>query len=494
MTTPVWGCPWHGPVRGGTLALPNATTRAWPQPVAHDDLIGGVLTAIPDTWGTAHRVAVPGVPAVVRSAEEQASDDAAGRQWRNTAVLSGDRLDLWGRPLDGWVYIDPDGARWLVRCANLDENTVRSFASPWSAVVTLSRFGEIGGEAASYSYPVSCGWGIDGALPPSSGRLRLESLKPNGAAAILMVHERRLNSAETQIRWPYAFLELAISGPGAAASVGCSVVKTRTAVSQATAAFDLGPDYLAGYYNGPPSFTPEWRFQLASTPPGPGEGNFSEWGGRACKVYSGALTLDIRRTLSIWYDASGSRQDVDFVIAWDGSAAIPAPTQDGLSCSGSASWTASIEVGGVVRCQLAGAWSGSASETLDGVNPGSMTWDRIVTTDGIAYPESVSGGADNQSWVALPFDDILMYAAPTPALVEANATTFNGHLGVLRYSPQVIGLYADRPSERAYHPPATPSGAASGSVNTGAVTRRYGAWDPSSGATAWLETSPVCWV
>ncbi|UCP00105.1 hypothetical protein LF844_09915 [Metapseudomonas lalkuanensis] len=491
----LWGNPWHGPVRDGGLTLPNATTRAKSQPEPHYDFISGVLTAIPDTWGGAHLVKVPGVPEVVRSVEEQAEDDAAGRQWRNTAVLSGDRLELYGKPLDGWLYIDPDGVRWRVTCPDLEENTVRSFGTPWSGTLTLSRFGEFGGAAESHSYPVSSGWGVTGDVPLTSGRIRLESIKPDGSAAILMVHQRRLTSEETQIRWPYAFLELTISGPGAAATVACSVVKARSVVSQKVLDFDLGPDYLAGYYLGPGhTEPPSWRFQLASTPTPPGEGNFAEWGGRECKVFSGPVNLTLRRTLSIWYDASGTRQDVDFVLDWAGTLDMPAPTEDGLVCSGTASWTAAIQVGGVVRCEISGAWAGAASETLDGVNPGSMTWTRTVTTDGIDYVETVSGDADPLSWQSPPLDDVSGYFTGGVSFIENNATVFNGHLDVIRYAPQVIGLCADRPSARAYHPPATPTGTASGAVTVASTARRYGAWNPFDGAAVWLETSPVCWV
>lgn len=491
----LWGNPWHGPVRDGVLTLPNAATRAKSQPAPHYDLISGVLTAIPDTWGGAHLVKVPGVPEVVRSVEEQAEDDEAGRQWRNTAVLSGDRLELYGKPLDGWVYIDPDGVRWGVSCSNLEENTVRSFGTPWSGVVTLSRFGEFGGAAESYSYSVSSGWGINGDAPPSSGRIRLESIKPDGSAAILMVHQRRLTSEETQIRWPYAFLELTISGPGASATVACGVVKARADVSQKVLDFDLGPDYLAGYYLGPGhTEPPSWRFQLASTPTPPGEGNFAEWGGRECKVFSGPVSLLLRRTLSIWYDATGTRMDVDFVLDWEGALDMPAPTEDGLDCSGTADWTAAIEVGGVVRCEITGAWSGTASETLDGTSPGSMTWTRTVTTDGIDYVDTASGGADFLSWQSPPLDDVSGYFTGAVSFIENNATVFNGHLDVIRYAPQVIGLAADRPGGRAYHPPATPTGTASGSATVASTARRYGAWDPHTGAAVWMETSPVCWV
>jgi hypothetical protein len=353
-----------------------------------------VLTAIPDTWGGAHRLAVPGVPEVVRSVEEQAEDDAAGRQWRNTAVLSRDRLELYGKPLEGWIYIDSDGVRWRVTCTNLEENTVRSFGTPWSGEVTLSRFGDFGGTAESHSYSVSSGWGVTGDVPLTSGQIRLESIKPDGSAAILMVHQRRMNGEETQIRWPYSFLELTLSGPGADLTAACSVVKARSVVSQKVLDFDTGPDYLAGYYYGPGhADPPAWRLQLASTPTPPGEGNFVEWGGRFCKVFSGPVSLLLRRTLSIWYDASGTRKDVDFVLDWEGTLDMPAPTEDGLDCSGAVDWTAAIQVGGVVQCEIAGAWAGTASETLDGVNPGSMTWTRTVTTDGIDHVETVSGGA-----------------------------------------------------------------------------------------------------
>ncbi|MNF53002.1 hypothetical protein D3C84_343670 [compost metagenome] len=491
----LWGNPWHGPVRDGVLTLPNATTRTKSQPEPHYDFISGVLTAIPDTWGGAHLVKVPGVAEVIRSAEDLAADVAAGRQWRNTAVLSGDRLELYGKPLDGWLYIDPDGVRWRVSCTNLEENTVRSFGTPWSGEVTLSRLGQFGGAAETHTYSVSSGWGITGDGPPSSGRIRLESIKPDGSAAILMVHQRRLTSDETQIRWPYAFLELTISGPGSAATVACSVAKGRTDVSQKVLDFDTGPDYLAGYYLGPGhTEPPSWRFQLASTPTPPGEGHFAEWGGRDCKVFSGPASLSLRRTLSIWYDASGTRKDVDFVLTWEGTLDMPAPTEDGLACSGSADWSAAIEVGGVMRCEIAGAWNGTASETLDGVNPGSMTWTRTVTTDGIDYVETVSGDADPLSWQSPPLDDVSGYFTGGVSFIENNATVFNGHLDVIRYAPQVIGLCADRPSARAYHPPATPTGTASGAVTTGTTDRRYGAWNPFDGAAVWLETSPVCWV
>lgn len=73
MTAPVWGCPYHGLVRGWQLTLPNGRTIT--NRFFADDAIGSVL------------VRVPGVPGVVRTPDEVASDTALGYQWRNAAAL-----------------------------------------------------------------------------------------------------------------------------------------------------------------------------------------------------------------------------------------------------------------------------------------------------------------------------------------------------------------------------------------------------------------------
>lgn len=497
MSLPLWGCPWHGLVRGGVLTLPNGQTMTFPQPATH--MTG--TTAITDTAGSAHLLKVPGVPEVERSTEEQAADDAAGRQWRNSAVLSGDRQDLYGKSLNGWIYVDPDGARWRVTCSALEENTVYNLTGSWSGTLIFSRFGEFGVAAETHSYPVSCGFGVDGSNPPTSGRVRLESLAPAGSRAILMVHERTMTA---QMRRPYAFLEISISGPGGAASVSCSVAKSRTQVSSGTRVAPDSPDYLAGWYQGPPTFVPTWRVQLASAPPGPEEAPFKDAGGRPCGLFSGAISVDARHTLTIWYDTSGNRVDVDYVIAWDGTLDQPAPTASGSSatrtCSGSSNWTISIEVGGAAVSTISGSMTGTSSEVMTQYNPDSYTSDSTVTVDGVDHVFHNSGPKlPLSSWEGAPRDSIysLLAIGPDdfmPYRVENYATTITGYNEVVRYSPQVIGHVADRESGRAYHPPATPSGVAAGALIVSTAFNRYGAWDPHTGGAVWFEASPVCWV
>jgi hypothetical protein len=101
----VWGWPWHGLVTSGVLALPN----------------GGTFVP-PNAASLANGEARPlncGAPAVVRTPEEAAQDAAAGRQWRNQAIVAGPRAgSVHGvnLPANSWIYVDAAKARWLVTC------------------------------------------------------------------------------------------------------------------------------------------------------------------------------------------------------------------------------------------------------------------------------------------------------------------------------------------------------------------------------------------
>lgn len=83
----IMGCPFHGLVRGARLTLPNGQRKdnQW------------FATQVRASF----RVAVPGVSAVIRDADEVAADAAAGYQWRPDAVINlwnvDQRLSLYGR-------------------------------------------------------------------------------------------------------------------------------------------------------------------------------------------------------------------------------------------------------------------------------------------------------------------------------------------------------------------------------------------------------------
>lgn len=494
---PPWGCPWHGKVQGGHIALSNGDVLQYPQPAG---LIVTPSAIATDRYGSTHRVRVPGIAPISRSPEEEAADADSGREWRNEAILAGANLQLHGRPLGGWIYIDPDGARWLVTCAALNENTLYSFATGFSATLTLSRFGELGGQAETHSYAISSDWGIDGADAPASGRALLDAINASGSAAIVMVHERRLSAAQPQLRWPHSFLEITLSGPGASVVASCSVARSRTQVARCERNLDLGPEYLAGYYTGPPAYTPQWRVQLRSAPTPPGEQPFEQAGGRICRVFSGSVSLDISRILAIWYDSAGNQQDVVCATHWEGDLDFPAPATGGRSNTGSANWTAAIQVSGDVLCELSGAWEASSVETLTGVNTGTFSMDSVINVGDVDYTNHSSGSVDSFYWVRLLWDDAYEYSeeSASDALlvprVAEYGTEFSGHIRVLRYSPQVIGLAADAGPEKKLLPPATPSGPASGAAITTSLVKFYGSHDPYSGAAVWAQLAPVCYV
>jgi hypothetical protein len=502
---PPWGCPWHGPVQGGVLTLPNGATMAWPQPPAAVAQIGGAPKEMPDTYGTTHRIKVPGVADVARSPAELAADQAAGREWRSDALLAGGRQQLYGRTLDGWLYIDPDGVRWRVSCPALHEDVLHPFGAALNASVTLSRFGEFGRAPESYSYPISLAdWQQSGEIEFSEtgGRLMVDAINSSGSAVVLLIHRRRLMTADPMVRWPLGFLELTLSGPGAQAVMELRVARSRAQTLQLARSFDLGEGYQAGWYSGPPSYSAQWRVQLASTPPGPGEGNFAEWGGRALSIYSGAVSLDIRRLLALWYDANDTLVEVAFVLAWSGSITMPAPTEGAEHVtSGSATWSATIEVGALACGTVTGAWTATTTETVDQSGNGTYSMSATITVDGVDYPISAGGAIFAQSWAPLAYDDAWLYSAGMldPYWFEQRAfesTGFSGRLALVRYSGQVLGLRVQRGGEHyAYHPVATPAGAhGSVTLRAQALERLYGSYSATTQQTRWLETSPVCYV
>lgn len=212
----ICGTPWHGPVKSAQLTLPNGATMPYRQPTG--DIHRGECA----TW----LLAVPGIPPVVRSEQEQLDDAAAGMQWRNVATISGDQMQLYGKPLGAgnWIYVDPDGGRWLVQ-SGLHGANVHTLAAAGKITLRLRRFGVIDGTTAAdieveipvgYTSFVSASWAGypssgDGSLP-----IRLGALHPAGAAAAWMVW-RSLQASQPFLMTPLAWFEIGLAGvPGSA--------------------------------------------------------------------------------------------------------------------------------------------------------------------------------------------------------------------------------------------------------------------------------------
>lgn len=233
------GHPWHGLCTNGVLALPNGTTKTYPQPAS----------------GDAHVLRVPGVPEVTRTPEEAAADSAAGRTWLNYAILSGSACQLYSKALGAgrWIYADEAGDRWLVT-TTLHGATVAGLESAGTITVTLARFGVVGGAPATYTHVVTVpALGQDSPvlynpavstetiLVKSAISARLVTFNARGGAAAFRLGVDvpvLLRNTQMQFR-PCGWLEIQISGAGSAALVTLSVLKTRAQTvgeSQLTAA------------------------------------------------------------------------------------------------------------------------------------------------------------------------------------------------------------------------------------------------------------------
>ncbi|WP_287365801.1 hypothetical protein [Thauera sp.] len=188
----------------------------------------------PQPFGTDSFVLrIPGTPAVPeRTPEEIAADDAAGRTWINYGIISGFRRRLYGAnlsdtspsPAQGWIYVDEDGGRWLVRAR---------FADPGLLRLTFRRFGHfehgqpIGIVVQTVDVPCSIG-GDNASFPtyafavnPSGRPVRatLEAISSTGRRAVVLAHRyeytRTFASSETAAVFLGSGRPLTVSHPSA---------------------------------------------------------------------------------------------------------------------------------------------------------------------------------------------------------------------------------------------------------------------------------------
>lgn len=176
MNVPVWGWPWHGRVDlNSRLHLPNGQTLSYNAPS------GGLRFMF------TYRVKVPGVAPVLRSPEESEADAAAGREWRDEAIMGG--FNLYGKELGGWIYSAPDGTKWVI--------SINHSQAGATMPVQARRFGVLGGKAESRSLQLT--WPTDDLIngqpfsqPPYSVmpiRWRAPvDISPDGSRAIFMMY------------------------------------------------------------------------------------------------------------------------------------------------------------------------------------------------------------------------------------------------------------------------------------------------------------------
>lgn len=163
------GHPWHGLCTAGVLALPNATTKTYPQP----------------SGGDCFKLAVPGHAAPVRNTAQLADDAAQGLQWLGHALVSGDSsagggLQVYGKPvgLNCWIWAVSPSKKWKVNAAGL---TVSAGVLSGNLLLTeFGRFRPDGSQPESHSLAISAPAGVNSAV-----KLKILDMSIDGASALI---------------------------------------------------------------------------------------------------------------------------------------------------------------------------------------------------------------------------------------------------------------------------------------------------------------------
>ncbi len=107
------GQPYHGLLRGSVLSLSTGGTLQW---------LDGSVPDPDSTSGDCYVLRVPGTPAVGLAPGEVAAEAAAGREWRDYALLTGRARAYAGIAVGSkaWLYADAEGSVWRIECDMLD--------------------------------------------------------------------------------------------------------------------------------------------------------------------------------------------------------------------------------------------------------------------------------------------------------------------------------------------------------------------------------------
>lgn len=545
----VFGCPFHGLSREGTLTLPNAATKVWTQP----------------TGGDTNLIACPGLTAPSRSVAEQAADAADGLTWSHRAVLAGTDRHVMGREITGWVMFDATRRPWLVT-TNLEGQTLQDGVS---ATITIAPFCWVVPSPPSpqtiYAFQTdvqqdtptidAAAWHsiVDG----EGGELVLVAVSPNGRKAAFAgrvtvgTGETTLTTAPTEVE--LGFLELEITESGGEFSATLTVLASRATT---LGTYDGGVDedtdnsdtYPTGtYYHFVQETAGDTLIQTTSWPTV--DSGTSDSGGQ----HDGAdynndhlVTYDevTGRVIGVWYDEDNAAQLITmdvrresglrYVAAREASGSIvvirDAETNEIISETGSlsASWSSTQDTGAhgsitfhvgdrelVVPIVISQRFTSTAEDSQASIDSG-ITWgDDVQNTVSYAqvgaFSESATPGSTPLASMAAAGDldqaGQREYGLRASSWLIAQFTDWEEGIdrryGVFphRYSNNLFGvryeLY-EEPAETTEH------------GNIGAVTpwddddttvkgpfeEEYpnGSADPLTGEMVWGEIDAVCYV
>lgn len=524
----IFGNPYHGPVEGGTLTLPNSSTKTWPQPGS----------AAPDLAGTAHLIKRPGQPDVIRSTEDLAADTAAGREWRSAALLSGSGMQLHGQDVNGWIYVDAAGDRWLVQFTTDPATVFYNFADPLIEIsFKISRFGVFGPSALETIKIVAItGYGQSGpsfkgflvSQSPfqledvTSGSLLVDAITPDGSRVALMLHRRKFYlgpddppdpTNDALYRHPVGWLQLEISGLGSSPTLTLSVLKGRDETLEivertfdesgiTNVSVDATDDHPG--FSSARSGVLEWKIQyrklIAARPNDGGDGFVFDsilWVAQGTHIGSyvftgNVLTFDRANAIAESYmlEADGvevDRVDVSYTVAYESSLEFLTGEDD--------PWAVLTETARLREASFDGNFY---SETVSAPPPSNI----IVPQS--AFTAIDDEGASIASPVAFAFQE-LVPSRLCFVLGWRNDFRYTmgdlpgaGRLAVdlVRYSGRVFGFRFELGGNFVYLPRHSPGGETGSRITRPYAVddRLYASWCPYSGQVADAREDPVCWV
>jgi hypothetical protein len=474
----VWGWPWHGLAQksstspldaSSTLTLPNSATRTIRAP--NYPVANGNSRPAPDSYGDSFLCKVPGVAAVTRTIEQEALDAEIGAEWRNDAILYGGRLTLYDTPLDGWIYTDSTGARWLIKCPQFI-NT-QAATSSWTVTATL--FGDFDADAASASFTVT---------PPASAKYRLISTSPDGSEAIISRGHGPL-TGWWKYSLPVAFYKLTVSGT--AGSLAMNLTELKSAAE--TSVRDYGSVSRSFVTNG-----------------------FKSW-----LVSDGVSTFSITQIIGMWHKPDGTIVQCALKTHGDYEEHNPNWSDSGVAGQvHSVSATGSIDLMLDASVVYSTAFSASIEIDFTG-DPAVKTW----ALSGFGYNYSGTQSATNPGWYrhgTTSIWDLIQNLSPyinthgsglnDGATDESMAEITNGTpafvISPQYHSAQVAGfnltilnLFESTLIQgRKISPVATPTGGAGSGMTDKdySATDIYGAWNPHTSQVVHGQSLPVCWV
>lgn len=194
-----WGNPYHGEIVGSTLTLPNATTRTVPAA----------------THNACFEFRVPGAPGGAGASAP------AGGSWRDYVLLYGDCKVVYEKEVStsavNWLYVRPDGTRWLIKLLTTPSGIAASGAS-LTLYFRAIKFGDLdGGANVEVNFDVTLpNRGLDTSgistlyTLPSTVSIDISDITTDGQKCCLRFYQTVAGDETGGQRLPCAFAEITL--------------------------------------------------------------------------------------------------------------------------------------------------------------------------------------------------------------------------------------------------------------------------------------------